>query len=239
MKEIFMPTMDELYKMQDMGGDIRLYLYAKAIESLCIEYANYPRKGTILGLEYRYIQENEIISHAICRMYPEEIKHSMPSQYDLDLAKYLIQRREPSQIYRLDNISNFSSCITDHQDIIDSVIQILSTELKENPKYRFEYRQSQLLDSIFQGRIKARELHPGESELSTNLFIRDYLSQIEPYYVLQSTSTLKNTDLQKAIIAYINRYGFNYQLPKEPKKQDVLTNMQPEVKRLIKCIKRK
>ena len=30
MKEVFMPSMDELYKMQDMGADIKLYLYAKS-----------------------------------------------------------------------------------------------------------------------------------------------------------------------------------------------------------------
>ena len=27
-----MPSMDELYKMQDMGADIKLYLYAKAMK---------------------------------------------------------------------------------------------------------------------------------------------------------------------------------------------------------------
>lgn len=48
MKEVFMPSMDELYKMQDMGADLKLYLYAKAIEALCIEYNNFPRKGSIL-----------------------------------------------------------------------------------------------------------------------------------------------------------------------------------------------
>ena len=31
MKEVFMPSMDELYKMQDMGADLKLYLYAKSI----------------------------------------------------------------------------------------------------------------------------------------------------------------------------------------------------------------
>ena len=44
MKKVFMPTMDELYQMQDLGADIKLYLYAKAIEALCIEYNNYYNK---------------------------------------------------------------------------------------------------------------------------------------------------------------------------------------------------
>ena len=37
MKEVFMPSMDELYKMQDMGADLKLYLYAKAISILFYE----------------------------------------------------------------------------------------------------------------------------------------------------------------------------------------------------------
>lgn len=50
MKEVFMPSMDELYKMQDMGADLKLYLYAKAIEALWVEYNNFPRKGSILKM---------------------------------------------------------------------------------------------------------------------------------------------------------------------------------------------
>lgn len=37
MKKVFIPSMDDLYKMQDMHINILPYLYAKVIERLCIE----------------------------------------------------------------------------------------------------------------------------------------------------------------------------------------------------------
>ena len=51
-----MPTMYELYQIQDLGADIKLYLYAKAIEALCIEYNNYYNKDSILKYEINYIK---------------------------------------------------------------------------------------------------------------------------------------------------------------------------------------
>lgn len=99
MKEVFMPSMDELYKMQDMGADIKLYLYAKAIEALCIEYNNFPRKGSILKNEFKYIREDEKITQAVCMMYPREIEFSEVSKYNPILAKQLITRKEFRDIY--------------------------------------------------------------------------------------------------------------------------------------------
>ena len=42
MKEMYVPTMDELYLMQDMGSNIYRYLVAKVVERLILEGVNTP-----------------------------------------------------------------------------------------------------------------------------------------------------------------------------------------------------
>ena len=240
MKEVFMPSMDELYKMQDMGADIKLYLYAKAIEALCIEYNNYPRKGSILKDEFKYIREDEIITQAICMMYPREIEFSEVSRYNPKLAELLITRRDNNDIYRLDNISNFYTCASD--GLTSTVVDILSKELPNNPKYRFEYKQrglNSVLDDIFMGKIKSEDICFFMDDVRKEEFINK-LSSIEPYYAMQSIDeSSKSFYLKQAIIEYINRYGFDYINYGHNQSKDILTNQDTEVKRLFRCIRRK
>lgn len=225
MKKVFIPTRDELYAMQDMGVNLLPYLYAKVVERLCIEYNNYPRRGSILRDEYKYFREDDIISSSICKMYPSEIKYSTVSQYDIDLAMKLIREEEDFGAYKLDNLSLFSSSVNDNILIIREVIRILSEEISKNPKYRFEYRDSKVLDDIFMGRIDF-DLMPLNSEVLT------CLSMIEPYY------GFKYGDLElfkKSMVLYTSRYGISY----EGNTRDILTNQNCEVKRLFRCINRK
>ena len=242
MKKVFMPTMDELYQMQDLGADIKLYLYAKAIEALCIEYNNYYNKDSILKYEFNYIKENEMISHAICQMYPKEIEYSKVAEYDVNLAQKLLNKSINNDIYRLDNLSRFSDCITDNTIITSEVINILSKELKNNPKYRFEYIGSKLLEDIFMGRINVREMYPFYESYGIENKIQK-LAQIEPYYAMQSNNKYnKEYLLSSSVIDYINRYGFDYKHPiysEAKENKDILTNQTKEVKRLFRCINRK
>ena len=57
MKEMYVPTMDELYLMQDMGSNIYRYLVAKVVEKLILEGVNTPAKG-MLKSAYKYLREN-------------------------------------------------------------------------------------------------------------------------------------------------------------------------------------
>lgn len=238
MKEVFMPSMDELYQMQDMGANIKLYLYAKAIEALCIEYNNFPRKGSILKNEFKYIRENEIITYAICMMYPNEIDYSVVSQFNPALAAALIDKKENNQIYRLDNISRFSTLAAAPQ--IKKIIDILSEELPSNPKYRFEYHQSKLnnvLDDIFMGKITLNDIDYCMSDIEREKYM-SLLSKIEPFYAMQrKDEDTKKYYMRQAVINYINRYGFNFSI--DDTNKDILTNQSTEVKRLFRCIKRK
>lgn len=250
MKKVFMPSMDELYKMQDMGADIKLYLYAKAIEALCIEYNNYPKKGSILKNEFKYIRENEMLNHAICMMYPSEIEYSNVARYDTRLLQTLLEDtkyRSLSQtdriiskndIYRLDNISRFTTCTS--EGVLPTVIDILAAELPINPKYRFEYRQSTLnsiLDDIFMGKIRLADIKYCMSDIEKEKYL-SLLAKIEPFYVMQrDDEETKKYYMRQAVVNYINRYGFDFTV--NISKKDILTNQDTEVKRLFRCIKRK
>ena len=221
MKKVFIPSMDDLYKMQDMNVNILPYLYAKAIERLCVEYNNYPKMGSILRNEYKYLREDPVIAKAICMMYPNEVIYSDIVKYDTDLAMKLIGEPKNNDIYRLDNLSYFGNNLDGNLLIQREVINILYNELTNNPKYRFEYRDSKLLDDIFMGRF--------DTTLFLDDMAKEQLGYIEPYYGLDSDmlcNMMKN---------YVNIYGIRY----ENNDGDILTNQTTEVKRLFRCINRK
>ena len=95
------------------------------------------------------------------------------------------------------------------------------------------------------GKIDAKEVYPYDSTSLREEHIRK-LVKIEPFYAMQSMDDSKRAyNLKYAIIDYINRYGFNYNLPSissgyySEEKKDILTNQSTEVKRLFRCINRK
>lgn len=221
MKKVFIPSMDDLYKMQDMHINILPYLYAKAIERLCVEYSNYPKMGSILRNEYKYLREDPVIAKAICMMYPNEVIYSDIVKYDTDLAMKLIGEPNNNDIYRLDNLSYFGNNLDSNLLIQREVINILYNELTNNPKYRFEYRDSRLLDDIFMGRF--------DTTLFLDDMAKEQLGYIEPYYGIDSDM------LCNMMKSYVNRYGIGYQ----NSDSDILTNQTTEVKRLFRCINRK
>ena len=94
MKKVYVPTMDELYLMQDISNGQSMYKYIliKAIESLIITGINFKDKG-ILKKAYKYLRENPNIAYAICSLYPEEIKYSEYAMNDIDLCLNTINRK--------------------------------------------------------------------------------------------------------------------------------------------------
>lgn len=148
-------------------------------------------------------------------MYSDIVK------YDAGLAMKLISEPNNNDIYRLDNISYFGNNLDSNLLIQKEVIRILYNEIYSNPKYRFEYKNSNILDDIFMGRF------------NTTLFLDDItkkqLGYIEPYYGLDSDM------LSNMMERYVNRYGIDY----TSNNNDILTNQTIEVKRLFRCIDRK
>ena len=222
MKKVYIPTIDELYKMQDMGTNMYEYLIVKAVESLIIEGVNYPNKG-ILKSTYKYLRENPYIAYAICRLYPEEIKYSNVMQNDLNLCLELIKEEKDNSVFNLDNLIYFENGagIYSNELLREKVVSTLANKLILNPRYRFEYRENQLLDDIF-GRKLNRFIYPK----------KDYLAEIEPSYGLITG----DVNIKYYTDKYASRYGLNSSCFLEYQNKDILTNKDEDVKRLIKCI---
>lgn len=242
MKKIYMPTMDELYLMQDMvtGYNLYKYILVKAIESLIMDGTNYPKKG-ILKSAYRYLRENPEIAYAICRMYPEEIKYSEYAKNDIQLCVDLItsKSKQDTSIYDLDELSRFEDGlgVLSNQHVITITANALATKLSTTPKYRFEYKESSLLDDIFLCKIPTEDI--------PNISARDF-TLIDPAYTIKLNEQQlasfvpeyedKAPTLERSINAYAERYrvtGFEGYVYHD---KDILTNPEPDVKRLLKCI---
>ena len=159
MKKVYMPTMDELYLMQDMGFDLYKYLLAKAVESLIMDVKVYGNGDkSILQGAYKYLREHPEISCSICKLYPEEIMYSRYAESENRLCYDLINPRynQDRSIYNLDNLSYFENGygVLNHMSIISKTISTLSEKLEVSPRYRFEYKESSLLNNIFNLRNK-------------------------------------------------------------------------------------
>jgi len=240
MKKVYVPTMDELYLMQDMvtGYNLYKYILIKVIETLIIDGINLKNKSILKNIS-KNLKEHSEIAYAICRLYPEEIKYSEYAQNDIKLCLSSINRKNDQNrvIYNLDNLQYFENGVgvLTNNGVIQTTANILAKELPNNPRYRFEYKQSSLLDDIFAREIPAQELAISSKQ--------DFIN-IEPAYVLITTpnsvipsSNDKKIALYHSINNYAERYGITGKDGRQYSNKDILTNPDEQVKRLLKCIK--
>ena len=237
MKEMYVPTMDELYLMQDMGSNIYRYLVAKVVERLILEGVNTPAKG-MLKSAYKYLRENYDVASAVCTLYPEEMQYSEILKYDSSFCLKLIEEPKPLDT-SLDNLSYFDEGTLSNVSVMNKTITRLNKVLIDNPKYRFTYKQSKLLDDIFLGRVNLDNIGYDEKMLLTSIepaylvkYYQNYLKSFE------GTKDLKQV-LEYGIFDFCYRYNVSNWLGSEYKGKDILTNQPTEVKRLIKCINNK
>ena len=237
MKEMYVPTMDELYLMQDMESNIYRYLVAKVVERLILEGVNTPAKG-MLKSTYKYLRENYDVALAVCSLYPGEMQYSEILKYDSSFCLKLIEEPKPLDT-SLDNLSYFDEGTLSNVSVMNKTITRLNKVLIDNPKYRFTYKQSKLLDDIFLGRVNLDNISYDEKLL---------LASIEPAYLvkyyqnyLKSFEGTKTPDevLKTSIFDYCHRYDIANWLGQKYRNKDILTNQPTEVKRLIKCINNK
>ena len=236
MKKVYMPTEEELYIMQDKGMNMYKYLLVKAIESIIMDikingnYRSYS-KSIIENIHNRYLRENPYIEQAICRLYPEELANAKIANSDISLCRYLISSdyNPNNPIYNLDNLVYFKNGVgvLTHKTIVKSTIKTLDDELPKAPKYRFEYKPNKLLDSIFNC-----EINPNQYYLQ-----REDLAKIEPAYVLKQCDDSGISNPNNFVNKYGERYGIQLYEYSEYENQDILTNPDSDVKRLIRCIK--
>jgi hypothetical protein len=245
MKKVFMPSMDELYQMQDKGANIYKYIMIKAIESLVCNGLTYPSVG-ILKNAFNYLKEDPEIARAICTLYPEEMLYSSTARNDMELALRLMKANE-TRTSGLDYLCMFDPSVLSNLTILREAILLLENELKVNPKYRFEYYGSdlrffkhgngRLLDAIFNREISYDEIMFMPNNLREKVIAS--LTNIEPAYVnnFGISEREKQQYLSSGINNYADRYGVSADVGTEYVGMDILTNPDQNVKRLLRCIK--
>lgn len=241
MKQVYMPTQDQLYIMQDRGMNIYKYILVKAIESIIMNVKVHKKdNSSILKNMYKYLRENPHIVYSICRMYPEEIPHSDYAKNDTALCLELIspENNQDNSIYNLDNLSYFEDgfCILSNRLVMESTIKTLIEKLPRTPKYRFEYKSNKLLDNIFNCQLDSIFINTPMLELA----------KIDPAYILRYNDTELNSlfqtkDNQRYVLnelvnIYAKRYGISSYDCNYNNNKDILTNPDTDVKRLLKCI---
>ena len=236
-KQVYVPTNEELYLMQDYGVNVYKYLLAKAIETIIMEGVLYRAKG-MLRNQYKTIRENEDIARGVCYVYPQELAYSEIARYDQTLCQALLSKSEEKT--SLDYLSYFTECTLNNSQIISNVIAKLHYELSNNPQYRFSYQSpNSLLDRIF-----SCDIDPDILTLNTNT-IR-MLCSLEPAYVLKDSKRIseslpygidKGYLLSQSIDSYGKRYLIYQSTGTEYIGKDILTEPNQDVKRLIRCIK--
>ena len=237
MKKVYMPSDETLEKMQKQVGSEYLYRYilTKAVESIVM---NKSLDKNLLEGELKSIKKDYYIQKAICYLYPEQVAYSDFMQFESTLALELLERHPSNIIYNIDNIRHFDSMALYSNDIIKKVISILKQELPNMPTYRFEYKDNQLLDSIFECEI-VKLIDYANIYTSKNDLI-----EIEPAYGILlpdnffASQSERTISLQLGMINYNNRYGISSTVGSEYNNQDILNNPDANVKRLMKCIKK-
>lgn len=239
MKKVYIPSDETLDKMQELAGAEYLYRYilAKAVESIVM---NKSLDKNLLEDETESIREDYYIQKAICYLYPEQVAYSECMQMENSFALDLLKRQPSNIIYNIDNIRHFDPMTQYSYEVIKKVISILVQDLPNTPTYRFEYKDNQLLDSIFGCELDKliKRLYGSQIHYASDLI------KIEPAYgiLLPDKAFICQENrislLQSGISRYHNRYGISSVIGNEYANKDILSNPDTNVKKLMKCIKR-
>lgn len=232
MKKVYIPTEEELQQLNYLGINPYNYLFSKVTETLIMEDIIYGEID-MLDTAYEQLSEFPEIIYAISRIYPEKIASSEYARKDIDLCRLLTSKisRQDNSIYQLDTLSYFdleSSIISDNI-VIQNTIKNLSEHLSTNPRYRFDYKEPNiLLDNIFDCEIPIENI-------ATNLQYE--LLSIDPIYITKLGLDLEKEKrdyfqnkafyLSRGLARYTNRYHLE---------NIDRTNQQEKTKKLIRYL---
>ena len=232
MKKVYIPTEEELQQLNYLGIDTYKYLLSKTIETLIMEDIIY-NETDMLDITYEQLSEFPELTYAISRIYPEKIASSVYARKDIELCRLLTSKlsRQDSSIYQLDTLSYFDGESDVMSDIIvtQNTIKNLSEHLTSTPRYRFDYKEPNiLLDNIFSCEIKAENIA---------LNLQQELLSIDPIYITKlgldldkekrNYSQNKAFYLSRGLAKYTNRYHLE---------NIDRTNQQEKTKKLIRYL---
>lgn len=243
-KPIYIPTEEDICRLQKIKDkndlnkvDIYGYLVGKVIEKLIVDYK---------FLKFKDIPATDILEvvHGVCYVYDMEIENSDYAQYDADLCHKLLSRRIDSEIENLNNLRRFSHSVQFNRTTISMAIDLLDEKLKDNPKYRFTYAKSELLDTIF-----GVDYQEFLSQPSYNMV---KLIHIDPIYALKFDPRklmpeLINPDekimsyrlgmlLEEGIRRYKQRFDLSEYIGYDYEHEDMTNPQNEQVKKLIKYL---
>lgn len=246
-KPLYIPTEEDIYKLQkikEANGinkvDIYGYLVAKTIEKLIIDY-NF--------LRYKDIPVTDIpeVIHGICYVYNQEIYNSEYAKYDADLCHKILGQNIDNSITILDKLNMFAPSVEFNRTTISMVLDILDEKLKDNPKYRFTYNDSQLLNAIFGVDYSEFLSQPYHNMVK--------LIHLDPIYALKFNSQklipeFKDPDerlinyrlgilLDDGIRRYKQRYDLGEYVGYDYEQEDMTNPKNEQVKKLIKYLHHK
>ena len=239
MKKVYIPTIDEMRYMQNMGVNIYQYLLSKTIESLVMTDVVYEEED-MFEVSYEELSSFPEIIYTIAKMYPERISTSEQASKDINLCRKLIPviAKSNQSINGLDYMRQFSDEVLANPKIINEIIQTLANNLQTSPRYRFEYQEpNNVLDNLF-----AREI---PKDIISNKVI-DEIICLEPAYLTELSELLHKQKDAKEIPSIVmrgsTRYASRHDIDINPfsnnQNNDVLTNPNERVKKLLKVLDR-
>ena len=176
-KPLYIPTEEDIYKLNEIKKsndinhlDLYGYIIAKTIEKLI-------NNSQFLKNADNYILEIPEVVHGLCWIYPQEITRQKGAKEDGDLCRNLITKEKGQLIYNLDHISAFDESIQFRSEIMELVIKTLKEKQLTNPEYRFSYKETELLNSIYGVHYQRFEDLPYDSLVN--------LMKIDPIYSLK------------------------------------------------------
>lgn len=148
-KPLYMPNEEDIYNLNEIKKsndinhvDIYGYIIAKTIEKL-INDAKFLKNAD------SYILDIPEIVHGLCWVYPQEVFGNDLAKTDIDLCRHLIIKEKDKSIYNLDMISMFDESVQSRSEIMELAIEQLDEKQLNSPEYRFSYKGSNLLDTIY------------------------------------------------------------------------------------------
>lgn len=242
-KKIYVPTLDELYQMQEMGANVYNYLLVKAIELLILKGVKNPDKG-ILEDAIKDVKESYDIFIPICKMYPKEVQYSEFAKMEPGLCVDILKKSNQIATSNLEQLSYFSSSIASNEWLANEVISILNKELFLNPKYRFEYTSkedsaSKILDDIFSCQFPINNLYNQEScKLLMNIEPAYALKIKERFFNSLSCNESREIALIKSVGNYTMRYGISSEQNNQYMGKNIFKNPDKKTDLLVRTLKK-
>lgn len=245
MKKVYIPTVDELYQMQDLsqgGAHIYKYMIAKAVEVLVME-GKLELDKKPLEIAYRYFREFPDIAYAICKMYPQNKMHCseevrMEIENDVVLCQNLINgiSKQDDSIKQLDYILAYfenGTCVVTHNEVIKAILNKLVVGLSSYPQYRFEYKDNTLLDEIFGCDLPEWLMPIGMDE---HLMVIDpaYTNRLNGQRKLPYSERVQS--FKKSVNQYANRYIINQMIGAEYLGMDIISRPDEKTRKLLRCL---